>query len=67
MVQAEDGQANALDRAYEAETTARRLEAELVAARTRVGQLEQVCTLAVRTRSLSALPFHMDSAVATET
>nr|BAI63221.1 basal body protein [Chlamydomonas reinhardtii] len=41
VVQAEDGQANALDRAYEAETTARRLEAELVAARTRVGQLEQ--------------------------
>ncbi|KAG2450781.1 hypothetical protein HYH02_004618 [Chlamydomonas schloesseri] len=39
--QAEDGQANALDRAYEAEAIARRLEAELVAARTRVGQLEQ--------------------------
>ncbi|GIL44765.1 hypothetical protein Vafri_2272 [Volvox africanus] len=39
--QAEDGQANALDRAYEAETTARRLEVEVLAARTRIGQLEQ--------------------------
>ncbi|GLI64985.1 hypothetical protein VaNZ11_008410 [Volvox africanus] len=39
--QAEDGQANALDRAYEAETTARRLEMEVLAARTRIGQLEQ--------------------------
>jgi hypothetical protein len=40
--QAEDGQANALDRAYEAEAAARRLESELAAARTRVGHLEQV-------------------------
>ncbi|PNH02559.1 hypothetical protein TSOC_011452 [Tetrabaena socialis] len=40
--QAEDGQANALDRAYEAEGAARKLDSDLSAARTRVGQLEQV-------------------------
>ncbi|EFJ49191.1 hypothetical protein VOLCADRAFT_117327 [Volvox carteri f. nagariensis] len=39
--QAADGQANALDRAYEAEAAARRLETELTAAKTRIGHLEQ--------------------------
>ncbi|GLC50209.1 hypothetical protein PLESTB_000354400 [Pleodorina starrii] len=51
--QAEDGQANALDRAYEAEATARRLEMELTAARARVGQLEQ--GLRQRERDVAAM------------
>ncbi|GIM00811.1 hypothetical protein Vretimale_5731 [Volvox reticuliferus] len=51
--QAEDGQANALDRAYEAETTAHRLEMEVLAARTRIGQLEQ--GLRQRDRDVAAM------------
>lgn len=39
---AEDGQANALDRAYEAEAAARRVETEAAAAKAKVAGLEQV-------------------------
>lgn len=42
MGAASDGQANALDRAYEAEAAARKAEAEAAATRAKIGQLEQV-------------------------
>ncbi len=42
MGAASDGQANALDRAYEAEAAARKAEAEAAATRAKTGQLEQV-------------------------
>ena len=42
MGQAEDSQANALDRAYEAEAAARKLEAELAGLKAKTASLEQV-------------------------